>query len=44
MKSFAGSFEVGYEGYRMSKKVDRKVQIKLKSLDSGLVVHFPQCW
>jgi hypothetical protein len=33
---FAGSCE----GYRISKRVDRKVQSKVKSLKSELVVHF----
>jgi hypothetical protein len=32
MKSFAGSSEAACEGYRMSKRVDRKVQSKIKSL------------
>jgi hypothetical protein len=41
MKSFLGSFEVDCEGYRMSKRVDRKVQNKVKSLESEPVVHFP---
>jgi hypothetical protein len=43
MKSFARSSEIGYEGYRMSKRVDRKVQIKVKSLESEepATVHFP---
>jgi hypothetical protein len=31
MKSFVGSSEAGCEGYRMSKRVDRKVQSKVKS-------------
>jgi hypothetical protein len=41
MKSFLGSSEAGYEGYMMSKRVDRKVQSKIKSLESELIVHFP---
>jgi hypothetical protein len=41
-KSFAGSFETGCEGYRMSKRVDRKVQSKVKCLESKpAIVHFP---
>jgi hypothetical protein len=41
-KSFAGLFEADCEGYRMSKRVDRKVQSKVKSLESEhVVVHFP---
>jgi hypothetical protein len=39
--SFAGSFKAGCEGYRISKRVDRKVQIKVKYLESEPVaVHF----
>jgi 5-bromo-4-chloroindolyl phosphate hydrolysis protein len=40
--SFAGSFEAGCEGYRISKRVDRIVQTKVKkSLESEpVVVHF----
>jgi hypothetical protein len=41
MKSFTGSSETTCEGYRMSKRVDRKVQIKVKSLETEHVVHFP---
>jgi hypothetical protein len=42
MKSFARPSEAGYNGYRMSKRVDRKVQSKVKSLESEpAVVHFP---
>jgi hypothetical protein len=41
MKSFPGSSQAGCEGYRMSKRVDRKVQSKIKSLESEPVVHFP---
>jgi hypothetical protein len=42
MKSFVGSFEAACKGYRMSKIVDRKVQSKVKSLESELTaVHFP---
>jgi hypothetical protein len=41
IKSIAGSSEAGCEGYRMSKRVDRKVQSKVKSLESEPVVHFP---
>jgi hypothetical protein len=40
MKSFAGSFEVACKGYMMSKRVDKKVQNKVKSLESESVVHF----
>jgi hypothetical protein len=40
MKSFAGSSEGAYEGYRMSKRVDRKLQSKVKCLESEPVVHF----
>jgi hypothetical protein len=40
--SFAGSFKAGCEGYRMSKRVDRKVQSKVKGLESEpATVHFP---
>jgi hypothetical protein len=39
MKSFAGSSKAAYEGYRMSKRVDRKLQSKVKSLDSEHAVH-----
>jgi hypothetical protein len=39
-KEFAGSFEAACEGYRMSKKVDRNVQSKVKNLESELDVHF----
>jgi hypothetical protein len=41
MKSFAGSFEAAYEGYRMSKRVDRKFKSKVKSLESEPALHFP---
>jgi hypothetical protein len=41
MKSFAGSSEGTYEGYRMSKRVDRNVQSKVKSLECEPTVHFP---
>jgi hypothetical protein len=41
MKSFPRSFEVDCEGYRMSKRVDRKIQSKVKGLESEPVVHFP---
>jgi hypothetical protein len=40
MKSFAGSSEGACEGYRMGKIVDRKLQSKVKSLESEFVVHF----
>jgi hypothetical protein len=40
MKSFAGSSEGACEGYRMGKIVDRKLQSKVKSLESESVVHF----
>jgi hypothetical protein len=39
-KEFAGSFEAACEGYRMSKRVDRNVQSKVKSLESEPAVHF----
>jgi hypothetical protein len=39
--SFAGMFEAGCKGYRISKRVDWKVQTKVKYLESELtVVHF----
>jgi hypothetical protein len=42
MKSFVGSSEAGFEGYMMSKIVDRKVKSKVKNLESEpVVVHFP---
>jgi hypothetical protein len=41
MKLFPGSSEAGCEGYRMSKRVDRNVQSKVKSLESKPIVHFP---
>jgi hypothetical protein len=41
MKSFAGSSEAAYEGYRMSKSVHRIVQSKVKKFRSEPVVHFP---
>jgi hypothetical protein len=41
MKSFLGSSEAGYEGCRMSKRIDKKRQSKVKCLESELVVHFP---
>jgi hypothetical protein len=41
MKSFIGSSEATCEGYRMSKRVDRKVQSKVKSLESEHAMHFP---
>jgi hypothetical protein len=40
MKSFAGSSEATCEGYRMSKRVDRKVESKIKSLESEHIVYF----
>jgi hypothetical protein len=40
-KSFAGSSEVACEGYRVGKIVDRKVQSKVKSLESEPAVYFP---
>jgi hypothetical protein len=40
MKSFAGSSKGTCEGYRMSKRVDRKLQSKVKSLESESAVHF----
>jgi hypothetical protein len=40
--SFTGSFKAGYEGYMISKRVDRKVQTNVKNLESEFVdVHFP---
>jgi hypothetical protein len=39
-KSFAGSSEVACEGYRVGKIVDRKVQSKVKSLESEPAVYF----
>jgi hypothetical protein len=40
--SFARLFEADCEGYRISKRVDRKVQTKVKSLESeSVAVHFP---
>jgi hypothetical protein len=42
MKSFPESSETDCEGYRMSKRVDGKVQSKVKSLESEPIVHFPQ--
>jgi hypothetical protein len=41
MKSFTGSSEAAYKGYMMSKRIDKKVQSKVKSLESESVVHFP---
>jgi hypothetical protein len=41
MKSFAESSEATCEGYKMSKRVDRKVQSNIKTLESEHVVHFP---
>jgi hypothetical protein len=41
MKSFTGSSEAACEGYRMSKRVDRKVQSKVKSLQNEPDSHFP---
>jgi hypothetical protein len=41
MKSFVRSSEGACEGYRMSKRVDRKVQSKIKSLESESAVYFP---
>jgi hypothetical protein len=40
MKSFVRSSEDTYEGYRMSKRVYRNVQSKVKSLESESVVYF----
>jgi hypothetical protein len=40
MKLFAGSSEAGCEGYMMRKRVERKVQSKVKSLEGEPVVHF----
>jgi hypothetical protein len=40
MKSFVGSSEGACEGYMMSKRVDRKLQSKVKSLESEPAVHF----
>jgi hypothetical protein len=42
MKSFARLSEAGCKGYIMSKRVDRKVQNKVKSLENeSAAVHFP---
>jgi hypothetical protein len=41
MKLFVGLSEGACEGYRMSKRADRKVQSKVKSLESEPTVHFP---
>jgi hypothetical protein len=41
MKSFAESSEVTCKAYMMSKIVDRKLQSKVKSLESEHAVHFP---
>jgi hypothetical protein len=41
MKPFAGSSEAACEGYMMIKRVDKKVQSKVKSLESEPTVHFP---
>jgi hypothetical protein len=40
MKSFARSSDGACEGYRMSKRVDRKIQNKVKKFRSESVVHF----
>jgi hypothetical protein len=40
MKSFPESSEADCKGYRMSKIVYRKVQSKVKNLESEHVVHF----
>jgi hypothetical protein len=40
MKSFTRSSETACEGYKMSKRVDRKVQGKVKSLESEPAVYF----
>jgi hypothetical protein len=37
MNSFAGSSEAVCEEYTMSKKVDRKIQSKLKCLEANLL-------
>jgi hypothetical protein len=36
MKLFAGSSEANCEGYVMSKRVDRKIQSKVKYLEANL--------
>ncbi len=41
MKSFPGSSKAACEGCIMSKRVDRKIQSKVKSLESELAMHFP---
>jgi hypothetical protein len=41
MKSFTGSSKAAYKGYMMSKRIDKKVQSKVKSLESESVVQFP---
>jgi hypothetical protein len=37
MNSFAGSSEATYKGYTMSKRVDRKIQSKVKCLEMNLL-------
>jgi hypothetical protein len=39
-KVICGSSEATCEGYRMSKRVDRKVESKIKSLESEHIVYF----
>jgi hypothetical protein len=41
MKSFARSSKAACEGYMMSKRVDRKVQSKVKKFRSEPAMHFP---
>jgi hypothetical protein len=43
MKSFVGLSEAICEGYRMSNRVDRKVQSKVKSLEVNLLCISPRC-
>jgi hypothetical protein len=42
MKSFVRSSEAACEGYMMSKKVDTKVQRKIKGLEVNLLYIFPR--
>jgi hypothetical protein len=44
MNSFAGSSEAACKGYTMSKRVDRKIQIKVKYVEVNLPWIFPQRW
>jgi hypothetical protein len=40
-KSFAESSEAASKGYMMSKRVDKKVQSKIKSLEVSMLCIFP---